>query len=218
MSSITAGMTAPVRTRLILARHGQTDHNREARLQGQVDIPLNATGRRQAEALAASMAQNPPDVIIASPLARAHDTALAVGTACGIEVVTDQAFLERGFGPWEGLRGEEIRSRWPAEHAAWREHRAVPGLGIEDRPDVADRVAARCRELVAEHEGATIMVVGHGAATTLGITELLGLDTDSFRGIGGLQNCHRSVLEPLVADSSGRLMRLVSHNLAPDFI
>lgn len=218
MSSITAGMDPHVRTRLILARHGQTDYNREARLQGQVDIPLNATGRKQAARLAHAMTEHAPDLIVSSPLVRAHDTALEVGKACGIDVTTDDAFLERGFGPWEGLRGEEIRGRWPKEHAAWRDHRAVPGLGIEDRPDVARRVAERCRELVAKNTGATILVVGHGAATTLGITELLGLDTDTFRGIGGLQNCHRSVLEPLLADATGERMRLVSHNLAPDFI
>ena len=218
MSSITAGMNGHVRTRLILARHGQTDYNREARLQGQVDIPLNAVGRKQARALAAAMVEQEPDVIVSSPLARAHDTALEVGKACGIDVVVDEAFLERGFGPWEGLRGEEIRSRWPQEHALWREHRSVPGLGIEDRPDVARRVADRCHQLMAENTGMTVLVVGHGAATTLGITELLGLDTDTFRGIGGLQNCHRSVLEPLYSDPAGERMRLVSHNIAPDFI
>lgn len=218
MSSITAGMGGHVRTRLVLARHGQTDYNREARLQGQVDIPLNDTGRRQATMLATALAENPPDVIVSSPLARAYDTALVVGKACGLEVATDDAFLERGFGEWEGLRGEEIRSRWPHEHAAWRDHRTVPGLGIEDRPDVARRVAEACHRLVAEHTGRTVLVVAHGAAITLGITELLGLDHDSFRGIGGLQNCHRSVLEPLHSDATGQLMRLVSHNLAPDFI
>ena len=61
------------------------------------------------------------------------------------------------------------------------------------------------------------MVVGHGAATTLGITALLGLDTHGFRGIAGLENCHRSVLEPLHGEPADGLMRLVSHNLAPDF-
>ena len=50
-------MNGHMRTRLILARHGQTDYNREARLQGQVDIPLNAVGRKQARALAAAMVE-----------------------------------------------------------------------------------------------------------------------------------------------------------------
>ncbi|APX34649.1 fructose 1,6-bisphosphatase [Brachybacterium sp. P6-10-X1] len=207
-----------MRTRLILVRHGQTEYNRQGRLQGQVDIPLNEAGTRQAAVLAATVAENPPDLIVSSPLERAHDTAQILAEVCGLDVGTDAAFLERGFGQWEGLRGEEIRRHWPAEHADWRAHRPVTGLGVEARPAVGERVATACRQLVAENIGGTVMVVAHGAAITLGITTLLGLDADDFRGIAGLENCHRSVLEPLTSDTTGHLMRLVSHNLAPDFL
>lgn len=207
-----------VRTRLVLVRHGQTEYNREGRLQGQVDIPLNEGGTRQAAVLAATVAENPPDLIVSSPLERAFDTAQILATSCGLDVETDAEFLERGFGQWEGLRGEEIRRHWPAEHADWRAHRPVAGLGVEPRHAVGDRVAAACRRLVAENTGGTVMIVAHGAAITLGITTLLGLDADGFRGIAGLENCHRSVLEPLTSDTTGYLMRLVSHNLAPDFL
>lgn len=204
-------------TRLVLVRHGQTEYNREGRLQGQVDIPLNETGIRQAESLAAAVTADPPDVIVASPLGRALETARIISRGTGLEITTDEAFLERGFGRWEGLRGEEIHRRWPAEHADWRAHRPVLGLGVEDRPVVGERVAAACRELVAAHEGGTVMVVAHGAAITLGITTLLGLDANGFRGLSGLENCHRSVLEPLIDEPANGLMRLVSHNVAPDF-
>lgn len=205
------------RTRLVLVRHGQTDYNREGRLQGQVDIPLNSTGVRQAESLTASVAKNPPDVIVASPLDRALETARIISRGSGLDVATDEAFLERGFGRWEGLRGDEIRRRWPEEHEDWRAHRPVLGLDVEDRPVVGERVAAACRELVAEHAGGTVMVVAHGAAITLGITALLGLDTNGFRGLSGLENCHRSVLELLLGEPANGPMRLVSHNLPPDF-
>jgi len=206
------------RTRLVLVRHGQTDHNREGRLQGQVDIPLNDRGVLQAETLARTVAAAPPDLIVSSPLERARDTAGAVARACGLEATTDPAFLERSFGQWEGLRGEEIRRRWPAEHGDWRAHRTIRGLDIEDRPEVGERVAAGCRRLLAQHPDRTVMVVAHGAAITLGITALLGLDSSGFRGIAGLENCHRSVLEPVHAEGAEGLMRLVSHNLPPDFI
>jgi probable phosphoglycerate mutase len=205
------------RTRLVLVRHGQTDHNREGRLQGQIDIPLNERGLQQAETLARAIASSPPDLLVASPLERARDTAGAVARACGLVVTTDEAFLERSFGQWEGLRGEEIHQRWPAEHADWRAHRPILGLAIEDRPEVGERVAEGCRRLVRENPGRTVMVVAHGAAITLGITALLGLDTNGFRGLAGLENCHRSVLEPVHAEGSEGLMRLLSHNLPPDF-
>lgn len=204
--------------RLTLARHGLTDHNVEGRMQGRTDIPLNATGREQARALARAIAAGaPPHVIVSSPLQRALATAQTVGDAVGVPVRTDPAFVERGFGVWEGLTGEEIRAGWPDEHRAWRERRTVAGLGMESRTEVARRVGETCRRLVDEHPGQRILVVAHGAAITLGITALIGVDPEEFRGIAGLENCHRSTLDPLAADPAGRLMRLVSHNLAPDF-
>src|SRR5699024_1632578 len=157
------------------------------------------------------------DVIVASPLERARETARLISSGTDVEITTDVAFLERSFGRWVGLKGEEIRSRWPEEDADWRAQRPEGGVGGEDRPDVGERVAAACRALVTQHAGGTVMVVRHGAATTLGITALLGLDTHGFRGIAGLENCHRSVLEPLHGEPADGLMRLVSHNLAPDF-
>lgn len=203
--------------RLILARHGQTDHNVARRLQGQVDIPLNAQGREQARALAQALSADRPDVIVASPLGRARETARAVGEAVGLPVAEDPAFLERGFGQWEGLTGPEIQDRWPEQHRQWRAHEPVHGVGVEQRQEVGERFAAACRALLREHPGQTVLVVSHGAAITLGITVLLGLDPEGFRGIAGLENCHRSVVEPLHADPTGMLMRLVSHNVPPRF-
>lgn len=204
-------------SRLLLARHGQTDHNRAGRMQGQIDIPLNATGREQARALARSLETAPPDMIVASPLQRALVTASTVGEHLGLAVTTDVGLLERGFGRWEGLTGEEIRRGWPSEHQAWRERRSVTGVGMETRADVAHRVGRACRRHLGSHEGATVLVVAHGAAITLGICDLLGLDPEGSRAISGLENCHRSVLDPLFGDPEGRLMRMMSHNLPPDF-
>lgn len=201
--------------RLILARHGQTAHNASGRLQGRVDIPLNERGRAQARALARTIAHQDVDLIVSSPLQRALATAEACGAAAGLPVLTDPALIERGFGRWEGLSGDEIRARWPREHEAWRSHLEVPGLDIEVRADVARRFADRCRSLLSEHPGRTVLVVAHGAAITLGISAMIGLDPSS-RGIAGLENCHRSVLEPLAADPSGQQLRLLAHNLAPD--
>lgn len=204
--------------RLTLARHGLTDHNVAGRMQGRTDIPLNERGRDQARRLARAIAAGPrPDIVVSSPLRRALATARAVGEAVGAQVRTDAAFVERGFGVWEGLTGEEIRAGWPDEHQAWRERRTVTGVGMESRTEVAHRVGEACRRLVREHPGQRILVVGHGAAITLGITDLIGADPEAFRGVAGLENCHRSTLDPLAADPAGRLMRLVSHNLPPDF-
>lgn len=204
-------------SRLLLARHGQTDHNRAGRMQGQIDIPLNAVGLGQARALARSLEASPPDVIVASPLQRAYVTATTVGERLGLRVTTDEGLLERGFGQWEGLTGDEIRRGWPEEYEAWRERRNVAGVGMETRTEVARRVGAACRHHLGSHDGDTVLIVAHGAAITLGICDLLDLDPEGSRAISGLENCHRSVLDPLYGDPDGRLMRLMSHNLPPDF-
>lgn len=217
MTHPSAGDEGAVATRLILARHGQTDHNKALKLQGQVDIPLNALGRSQALALGRALEPVAPDVIIASPLSRALATAQAVADRTGRTVRTDTAFLERSFGQWEGLTREEIRAGWPELYVEWISQRPVLGADVEARTAVAQRVADACRRLAVEHAGSTVLVVAHGAAITLGITGLLGLDPEGFRGIGGLENCHRSTLEVRVQAGEAGAMRLLSHNLAPDF-
>ncbi|MFC0673784.1 histidine phosphatase family protein [Brachybacterium hainanense] len=204
-------------TRIILARHGQTDYNKALRLQGQIDIPLNPAGERQAQVLGRTLEELAPDLIIASPLTRALATAHAVADRLGEDVRTDPALIERGFGDWEGLTREEIRAGWPELHAEWIAHRPVLGAGVESRTAVAERVGGFCRDLAVQNPGATVLVVAHGAAITLGITGLLELDPESFRGIGGLENCHRSTIAvPVEAGRTGPV-RLLSHNIGPDF-
>lgn len=215
-----AGARAATSGRLVLLRHGQTDHNVAGRLQGRVDVPLNDTGRAQARAAARSLAAGAtPDLVVSSPLSRALETAEIIAATLGVPepIVTEKALIEAGFGAWEGLTDAEIAERWPDDHRQWRQRGPLAHIGMEDRGVVGDRVAGACRALLAQHPGAQILVVSHGAALRSGITSLLGLDAAQFHGIGGLENCCSSVLEPLRSDPDGRLMRLQSHNRPPDF-
>jgi probable phosphoglycerate mutase len=211
-------MSNPEVTRVVLARHGQTDYNHEGRLQGQIDIPLNRTGRAQAEELARALAAEDFDVIVSSPLSRAHETAKTIAGYHDAEVRTDGAFLERAFGQWEGLTGEEMHERFPDRWAEWVSQKAIPDLGVESRAAVGQRFGEAARRLVDRNPGATVLVVAHGAAIRAGVTHLLGLDVESFPGIAGLGNCHYSELETLRSDPTGRTMRLLSHNVPPGLI
>ncbi|MEM8665125.1 MAG: histidine phosphatase family protein, partial [Pseudomonadota bacterium] len=100
----------PDGVRLIHIRHGETDWNVEGRLQGQLDIPLNDTGRGQArrngDALAAYLAAErlqDPD-FIASPLSRSVETMAIVRDALGEDAPfrTDERLREISFGDWSG--------------------------------------------------------------------------------------------------------------------
>jgi broad specificity phosphatase PhoE len=102
---------------LLLLRHGQTDANATGVLQGHRPTPLNALGREQAKRLAARVAAHRPRAValISSDLARAAQTAAPIAAACGLPVVFDPRWRERGFGQLEGKTVGE-RETWRAAH------------------------------------------------------------------------------------------------------
>ncbi len=110
---------------IYLVRHGQTDWNAEYRLQGQVDTPLNETGRRQAkrngEALARIFAELSRFDFVASPLGRTRETMEIIRGAMGLEPETyrsDEMLKEINFGDWQGRTWDELRAERPDEIAA----------------------------------------------------------------------------------------------------
>ena len=107
-------------TRIIAIRHGETDWNATARIQGHTDIALNQRGRWQAERLAQALAHERFDAVYASDLARAIDTAQALAAASGIEVQREARLRERAFGVFEGQAFADIERRWPEAARRWR--------------------------------------------------------------------------------------------------
>lgn len=203
---------------VVFLRHGRTEYNAIGRLQGQVDIPLDEVGLWQAqhgsEALAKVLR---PARVIASDLVRARVTAEHYAAAVGASVVVEPLVRERGFGLWEGLTREEIEESWPQEFSLWRRGLEPEGVEVESRVAVAERVA-QAVELHGSDLGErdTLVVVAHGAAITLGLTALLGLDPETWRGLTGLHNVHWSHLERSHAGSTTR-WRLSAHNVGADF-
>ena len=90
-------------TRFCLVRHGETAWNAEGRLQGQIDIPLNAAGRAQAEATAARLAAHRFDALYSSDLSRALETAAPAATLLGLQTRPTPSLRERQFGGFQGL-------------------------------------------------------------------------------------------------------------------
>src|SRR3989337_4449333 len=127
--------------RLILARHGETESNRERLALGREDVPLNEKGRLQAAALARSLEGLSVAAVYSSPLARAYDTARAVADPFGLEVQVEDRLIEMDIGEMEGLTPKELQ----AEHAdfirRWftAEAATVPMPGGENPPAVQGR-------------------------------------------------------------------------------
>ncbi|HWH04956.1 MAG TPA: histidine phosphatase family protein, partial [Gaiellaceae bacterium] len=106
-------------TTIVLARHGETDWNREQRFQGHADRPLNELGREQARELAERLRNDRIDAVYSSPLVRALETAETVAAALGLPVETREALREVDVGSWEGLSRDEIEERHPEDFARW---------------------------------------------------------------------------------------------------
>src|SRR3954453_7328547 len=107
-------------TRIIAVRHGETAWNVDARIQGQLDIQLNETGRWQARRVGSALSAEQIAAVYSSDLGRAHETARAIGDAAGIAVVAHPGLRERRFGMFEGKTFDEIHETWPDHAQNWR--------------------------------------------------------------------------------------------------
>ena len=103
------------RLTLFLFRHGETDWNREGRLQGHTDTQLNANGIAQAEALAQRLLAHRLDALVSSDLSRALTTARIIGEILNVPVITDHGLREVSVGLAEGMLWEEAKARFGAE-------------------------------------------------------------------------------------------------------
>ncbi len=186
-------------TELILIRHGETDWNRERRMQGQTDTPLSAVGRAQAAAVGERLAQHPFAALYSSDLSRAWDTAAAISHASGREIRREPALRERTFGIFEGLTYDEMAQRYPEAHARFATRDpdyAVPGG--ESPRQFFERSLTCLNAIVHAHAGACTVVVTHGlvldtlhrAARNMSLEEkrdapLLNASLNTFRHEGG---------------------------------
>jgi broad specificity phosphatase PhoE len=152
---------------VLLARHGETDDNRQPiRCQGFRDTLLNDTGRTQAHELASRVAELPDPVrsLWASDLSRARETAEIVGARIGLEPRLDPRLREANRGRWEGFTFDEIKQSEPEEFAAWM--RAGPDWrfpGGESLSEQQDRVLDALADIEALGE-LPALAVCHGGS------------------------------------------------------
>ncbi|MGH2519787.1 MAG: histidine phosphatase family protein [Chloroflexota bacterium] len=195
---VAGAVVAAEGTRLLLCRHGQTAMNAQSRYQGQIDAPLDATGRTQAAALAVRLAGERIDAAVSSDLRRAAQTAAIALGERKLPVAWDARLREAAFGRWEGLNFAEIEQRYPDDAAARRADPvrfAIPGGG-ESLLDVAVRAAAFLREALPQHAGQSLLLVAHGGTLNSLLTVLLRLPLSSWSRLRN-HNANLSMLDIL---------------------
>lgn len=164
MLPLRAAMSAA--TRVCLVRHGETAWNAEDRLQGGIDIELNAQGCEQAQATARALAGEGFAAIYSSDLARARQTAAAIAAAADAVAppLVVAAFRERSYGIFEGLTRGEARRRYADDYAAVerRDPQFAPPGGGESLEQLSKRVVGALQRVAAENRGESLLIVTHG--------------------------------------------------------
>lgn len=179
--------------RVVVLRHGQTDHNAQGIWQGQLDSDLSELGRQQAREAAEALKALRPSLVVASDLKRAAETGQEVARATGVPIEYDERWREIHVGQWAGLTAEEVHAGFPEDrlrHLRGEDFRR--GVDGESLSDVAQRVRAALDALLDRLEpGETAVVATHGVTGRVVIAELVDLDRlTAWRVLGGFGNCH----------------------------
>src|SRR5262245_35754579 len=190
--------------RLYLARHGETDWNLEGRMQGGKDIPLNATGRKQAAALKEHLKGVRFDAVYSSTLSRSRDTAEIVRRQ--VPLTSLPGLAERRFGKFEGLLSKAPDTGPEFERRRWDPQDALDGG--ESWIAFTDRVRSAMQTIRSKHSSGEILVVGHGGTNQAILQILFGLSLDDTRAI--TQDNDELYLIELSGTGAPRLWKLVT--------
>lgn len=180
--------------RLVLWRHGETDYNAAGRMQGHLDSALTDVGWNQARFAVAVLARFAPEVVVSSDLHRAADTASVFTEATGLTLRIDKRLRETNLGSWQGLTGPQIDADSPGSRQSWYSDPGWAPPGGESKLDVAQRAAETVGDLDGECHG-TVLLATHGGLITALVGKLLGLPPAYWLQLGGIDNCHWSVLQ-----------------------
>jgi 2,3-bisphosphoglycerate-dependent phosphoglycerate mutase len=149
-------------TRICFIRHGETDWNVARRIQGQIDIPLNDTGRSQALAMAFNAAHHEFSAIYSSDLARARDTAILLAERRGLAVKALPQLRERHYGIFQGITASEGAQRYPEAHARYKAR--DPDYNFESGESLhqlVGRVTDAIQHIIRHHSGEMVAAISH---------------------------------------------------------
>ena len=158
---------------IYLLRHGETDWNKEGRIQGHTDIPLNQKGRLQIAQTAKGLAGICPDIglIICSPLSRARESAEIAAENLHYpseRIIVEPMFIERCFGEAEGLTAAEREEKYPNYHYSDIGYHFP---GIESYEELIKRARSGIETIADKFsDKQNILVVSHGAILAAVIT------------------------------------------------
>ena len=191
-------------TTILLARHGESDWNRDRRWQGHADRPLTDHGREQARELAERLAATDLDAVYSSDLERARETATIVAERHSLPVQQLPALREVDVGSWSGLTRAEAEERFPDAYRRWTD--GIEGWDDgETYEELSERVLAAVREIVERNPGDRVLLVAHGGSIRAIHAAALGVNVHTYRRI---QRVEPNATLSAVCVEDGRLSEL----------
>lgn len=184
-------------TRLLLVRHGQTTGNQERLLHGRTDSKLSDLGVQQAERVAVRIRQEfDIDLIAASPLSRARDTAGIIGHQRGMHPHIMDGLSEMNFGDLEGYTFEQVLAEYPdlARKALDPTDQTLTWPNGESRAGFHIRVRAAMNDVVAAFGGKTAVIVSHNGVLGSFLAQVQGNSPDNWQAFR-IANCSLTVIE-----------------------
>lgn len=179
-------------SRLVLWRHGETEYNATGRMQGHLDSMLTETGMNQARFAVPVLTGFGSEVVVASDLRRARDTATVFTSVVGIPLRIDERLRETHLGKWQGLTLEEVEAEWPGAVDVWRSDATFTPPDGESRVEVAERAIQVVNEVDAEFSG-TAMLCAHGGLISSLTGRMLDLPVEAWSQLAGISNCNWTV-------------------------
>lgn len=184
--------------KIYLVRHGETEWNKEYRLQGQADTRLNDYGRELAQITAEALKDIPFDVIYHSPLNRAEETAVILKQSRTIDIIADERIKEMSFGTAEGCHILSIKNNPEDPMYNFLKHPGdyIPPENGERFEEVAARSAEFMKETILPLEGKyqNVLIVAHGAVNRTILNAIAGIPVSDFWNIR-LKNCAVSIID-----------------------
>ena len=174
--------------RLLLIRHGETDHNVRQLALGRADVPLNERGRQQAAALAARLAAHADrgeriDAVYSSPLRRCLETAAPLAEALDLSIQIEPRLIEMDIGLVEGKTFAQVRDEHAQFLRVWLSDAMAdePMPGGESMREVQERAWAAVEAIRDAHPEATVALVTHNFVLLTVLCRALDLPLARFR-------------------------------------
>lgn len=177
--------------KLYIIRHGQTDWNKQNKLQSYSDIPLNETGMQQAQNTSKFLQNEQIDFIITSPLIRAQQTAIIINKPHQKEIKIHKEITERNYGKFEGQNYHQVTHKMIEifENNLYKEHE------IETPKQLETRIKPFWEKFHKQHYGKNIIIVSHSGAIKMLLSIIQNLPYEQVRRTIKKKNASITIIE-----------------------